>query len=263
MRLTLTFLPVGLSVLAFSVYAVAAPPVVLDVYGEAYPPFLSERDGGLGGPYADAFASLARQQGITVQYKAMPVKRLLQVVERQPNSCGLAVNFAPGEAETLRYVGRIAPITLTVFARKGGAARINNIEDLRKHRIGAIDIAEVRDLLDTANIRYEPLAMANRGVAMLQAKRFDLLISDARPELVTSYADGVERVFTLAQVERWVACNPAIAPGIVAKLRKALAEGVFAGSVRGEWLRYDMGPYFDQVRRDWDAIPRQPAKTSR
>jgi len=240
--------------------ACAAPEMTLQVYADTYPPFLIEQGGRLAGPYADAFASLARQQGIAVQYSAMPIKRLLQQVERQPNSCGLAVNFSPGEAETLRYVGRVAPITLTVFARKDSTAKINNIEDLRKFRVGAIDIAEVRDLLDTANIRYEPLAMANRGMAMLQAGRFDLLISDARPDMLGEAREGVVRIFTLAQVERWVACHPTMVPSLVSKLRAALVEGVFAQSVRADWARYDLADYYEQVRRDWDAIPRPVIK---
>lgn len=240
--------------------ASAAPDMTLQVYADSYPPFLTEQGGRLAGPYADAFAKLARQQGITVQYSAMPIKRLLQQVERQPNSCGLAVNFAPGEAETLRYVGRVAPITLTVFARKDSTVKINNIEDLRNYRVGAIDIAEVRDLLDTANIRYEPLAMANRGMAMLQFRRFDLLISDARPDMLGEASEGVTRIFTLAQVERWVACHPSVAPALISRLRSALAEGVFAPSVRADWARYEMTNYYEQVRREWDAINRPAPK---
>ncbi|MGQ5523021.1 hypothetical protein ACUHMQ_07150 [Chitinimonas sp. PSY-7] len=224
----------------------------LEVYGETYLPFLVEQKGSLTGPYAEAFAVLARQQGIEVHYVAMPTKRLLQLLERQPNTCGLAVNFSPGSAETLIFLGRVAPIMISVFAKQGKIGRLNNIEDLRRYRIGAIDIAEVRDALDIAGITYEPLSQASRGVSMLIANRFDLLLSDTLPELTDTPA--VTRVFNLARFERWVACNNQIMPVTATKLRKVLSEGVFAESVRQIWARYGLQTYYDEVRREWDAI---------
>ncbi|QNM98479.1 hypothetical protein [Chitinimonas koreensis] len=233
----------------------AAAAERLDVYGEPYPPFLLDRQGTLAGPYAEAFAALLRQQGIEARFVSMPVKRLMLQLESQPNSCGLALNFAPGAAETLNYLGRVAPITVSVYANAGQSVRLSNIEDLRRYRVGAIDIAELRDLLDTAGIAYEPLAQSSRGFSMLGAHRFDLLLSDLLPELDAGGA-GIVRVFTLARFERWVACNSGIAPATAGKLRKALAEGLFAQSVQPIWARYRLQAYYDDVRDGWVAIPK-------
>jgi hypothetical protein len=230
----------------------AASPVI-EVYADLYPPFIILQGGQLSGPYIDAFTQLAQEQGIAVHYQPMPVRRLMKQLAVQPNSCGLAVNFAPGEAETIRYVGRVAPITLAVYARAGVVGKLANLEQLRQYRIGAIDVAELNELLDNAAIRYEPLAKAGNGIAMLQANRFDLLVSDVLPELLMVKPDGVtiERVMVLARVERWLACHPGLPPMELNRLRKALQVGVFADSVQGIWSRYGLLPVYDEVRREW------------
>ncbi len=230
----------------------AASPVI-EVYADLYPPFIILQGGQLSGPYIDAFTQLAQEQGIAVHYQPMPVRRLMKQLAVQPNSCGLAVNFAPGEAETLRYVGRVAPITLAVYARAGAVGKLANLEQLRQYRIGAIDVAELNELLDNAAIRYEPLAKAGNGIAMLQANRFDLLVSDVLPELlmVKQERGAIERVMVLARVERWLACHPGLPPAELNGLRKALQVGVFADSVQGIWSRYGLLPVYEEVRREW------------
>ncbi|WDO00938.1 hypothetical protein C3Y05_014880 [Aeromonas allosaccharophila] len=185
------------------------------------------------------------------------MRRLLKIVATEPNSCGLAVHFSAENAETLRYVARIAPITLAVYARQGTVKPLSNIEALRNYRIGAIDVAELRELLDNAAIRYELLPKAGQGIAMLQAGRFDLLISDVLPELVSAHAQGkpVQRVMVLARVERWLACHPQLPPNTVKRLRAALTLGVFDDAMADIWQQYGLSSVYNGVRREWILIP--------
>lgn len=249
------------SVLVFTGQLIwAAPaPEVLDIYADAYSPFIQQTAKNLRGPYIEAFDQLVRQQGITVRFLPMPVKRLMQVLADQPNSCGLAVNFAAAEAERLHYVARVAPITLAVYALESRhIPPLTNIEALHGYRIGAIDVAELNELLDNAAIRYEPLAKAGSGVPMLQAGRFDLLISDVFPDLIASDQDSpkMSRVMVLARVERWLACNASVPPDTINALRRAMHAGVFADSVAGIWQQYGLQAVYDQVRREW--APSEP-----
>lgn len=237
----------------------ATPTMELNVYADAYPPFIVHQDGKLSGPYIDAFTQLAAEQGIQVHYQPVPIKRVMKQVVSQPTSCGLAVNFAPGEAEILRYVARVAPITLAVYARQGDVGKLNNIEALRNYRVGAIDVAELNELLDNAAIRYEPLAKSKSGIAMLQAGRFELLVSDVLPELVEVDNTGpqIERVMILARVERWLACNSQLPTTELNALRKAMHDGVFADSVAKIWEHYGLSSVYDEVRKEWGS-PHKP-----
>ena len=237
---------------------VAAPsPVVLDVYADAYPPFIREEGGALEGPYVDAFRQLVAAEGIQVRFKRMPAKRQMSVLRQQMGSCGLAVHFSAQGAETLRYVARVAPITVAVYTVDDSIGPLSNIEALRNYRIGAMDIAELNELLDNASIRYQPLIKADSAVAMLQAGRFDLLISDILPELVVSpsHEPKIRRVMVLARVERWLACNPQLPSEQIQALREALRQGVFADSVAEVWQRDGLRSVYDHVRREWSALP--------
>ena len=229
------------------------PPAELTIYADAYPPFIQHDEGKLSGPYIDAFTQLATAQGIRVHYQPLPIKRVMARVASQPGSCSLAVSPSPAYAGQVRYVAKVAPIILAVYARQGEVTRLNNIEALRNYRIGAMDVPELSELLDSAAIRYEPLTKSSSGIAMLQLGRFDLLVSDVLPELVVADQAGpsIQRVMILARVERWLACHPQLPPAQLNALRLAMDEGVFATSVARVWQRYGLSSVYDEVRREW------------
>lgn len=228
----------------------------LRILAEADPPFVTVRDGVPGGPYIESLRALLAREGLSLQVSLMPRRRISVTLPVSPGSCGLALNFSPGEAETFSYVGRVAPVKLAVYALRQ-APRVGNIEELRPYRIGAVDMAELRDFLTAADIAFEPISPAAQRLGMLQRKRFDYLVSDDRPEMFeVEGADQVRRVFVLAQVDRWLACHPGLSPRLLATLRQALQEGLFAESLRPIWDRAGLGRYFDRVRLEWELIPK-------
>nr|WP_239690980.1 transporter substrate-binding domain-containing protein [Chromobacterium sphagni] len=218
--------------------------------GDEYPPFMVRLAGGLSGPYADAFRLLMHQAGVEVQYQAVPAKRAFLDVSTQGDTCALAVNFDQGESETVNFVGVIAPITLTVYKRGGDKAAIGNLDALRKRRVGAVDIAEIRDFLGSAGMPFTPVKNSSTGFLMLNAGRFDALISDIPPSMDVGKEKPV-RLFMLAQVERWLACNAGLPPAVQARMRLALKEGVFAEATLPVWSRYGMRDYYHEVRSSW------------
>jgi hypothetical protein len=244
-------LRVGCAGLASGVAMAAAP---LTVLVEPATPFVIERAGPPTGPYVDAFQQLVGAQGLQTTVLAMPMRRALLTAQQKPDTCILALNYAPETTEVMVYLGRVAPMYVWAYARHDAALPIRNLGDLKSYAVGSIDIAEVRQVLGEAGIRYEPLVQMTRGVQMLQAKRFDVLIGDVGPALATD-ASGVQldRLFTVTRVERWLACNPHTDRASLAALRQGLREGLFAESVRGIWARYGLEAYFQQIRKEWSA----------
>ncbi|WP_137936137.1 hypothetical protein [Chitinivorax sp. B] len=237
--------------------AAAKAAVTLDVYADAYPPFLNIHKNSLRGPMVEAFAKLMAQRGITPRFIAQPTKRVMLTIATTPNSCGLAVNFSPGDAETITYVARIAPVTIAVYARKDWNHVIKSVADLKSHSIGAIDIAEIRDLLDLAGIRYEPLAKTSSGMRMLAAARFDLLISDLNPEYLTGkdqQAHDIHNVLTLARLDRWLACNPKIDSTTLSTLRRTLKTGLFNESTQIIWQQHGLVAYWREAMQEWNDV---------
>lgn len=235
----------------------------LKILAEVDPPFVTVLDGVPGGPYIEALQALLARDGLRLQVSLMPKRRISAILPSSPGSCGLALNFSPGEAETLSYVGRVAPVKLSVYALKQ-TPRVGNIEELRPYRVGAVDMAELRDFLGAADIRYEPVSPAAQRAGMLLRKRFDYLVSDDRPDMFEGEGAGqVQRVFVLAQVDRWLACHPGLPPRLLASLRQALQEGLFAESLRPVWVRAGLLRYFELVRREWELVPKGPAAPAR
>lgn len=228
-----------------------ASPLIL--YGETTPPLLLEQGVSLSGPVADAFAALAKDQQLEIRYVVMPVRRLLGRIRQQPNSCGFAIHYSPGLAESVAYAGRLAPMTIAAYARPGEIPPLTSIQDLKRYRVGAIDVAEVRERLGDAGITFYPLPKAARGVEMLFAHRFDLLITDLDPGLMAKLPNHqpVAQVLRLGEVDRWVACHPATDPTKLAALRKILRLGLFSPRSQPIWQHYDLADYFDQVVATW------------
>ncbi|WP_266008551.1 hypothetical protein [Paucibacter sp. PLA-PC-4] len=243
--------------------ASASAAQVLKIFVEPDPPFVLLRDGKPAGPYLEALQALLVGHKLSLQVTLMPHRRISAMLPISPGSCGLAIDFSPGEAETLSFVGRVAPVKLAVYALKG-APSVRNIEDLRPYRVGAVDTAEVRDLLGAADIAFEPIAPTAQRTGMLQRKRFDYLVSDERPGMLDGDSGAqVQRVFVLARVDRWMACHAGLPPALLATLRLALQEGLFAESVRPIWVRAGLRPYYQAVRSEWELIPKSPANAAR
>ncbi|WP_434626758.1 hypothetical protein [Chromobacterium sp. CV08] len=230
----------------------AAQPLKLTVVADESPPFLVHSGGGLTGPYADAFRLLMSKAGVAVVYQAVPAKRAFLDVATRDDTCALAVNFDQGESETVNFVGVVGPIALTAYKRGDDKAAIANAAALRKRRLGAVDIAEVRDFLGSAGLSFTPVKNASSGFLMLAAGRFDVFISDVPPAQAPGKdARAPAPLFMLAQVERWVACNAGLPPAVQARMRAALKEGVFAEEALPVWSRYGMADYYRETRSRW------------
>ncbi|WP_374355171.1 hypothetical protein [Chitinimonas sp.] len=246
---------VARALLACSLAGVAAAEP-LNVLVDIAPPFVVDNKGEASGPYVEAFKQLAAARALPVKVVAMPGRRALLHAQQNANTCVLALNYAPATAEVLLYLGRVAPMYVWAFGRHDAALPVTGLADLKRYQVGSIDIAEVREVLDDAAVRYEALAQPARGLTMLAAKRFDVLIGDIGQELAAEQQGlRIDRLFTVARVERWLACHPGTAPATLAGLRQALREGLFAEAVRPVWARYGLDGYFLQVRKEWRLKP--------
>ena len=221
---------------------------------EPYPPFVTELSGKIAGPYVDAFKMITQNRGIEPQIASMPIRRALQFSQQTPNTCVLALNYSASDAEVLIYLNRITPIFISAYARSDAHVEATSLTDLKKYQVSTVDMAEVRYLLDDANIKYLPLQVNAHGLKMLNAKRFDVLLSDVSSELAASEGVAIKRLFTVVQVDRWLACNPMTDSATISVLREAFKEGLFSKDARAAWVSYGMEDYYKQVRKEWAAI---------
>jgi len=245
--------------LALAVLLAPAWASPLHILVEPYPPFVVQRGLGLGGPYVDAFAQLAKQRGLVTTLESVPMRRALKAAQAAPGTCVLGVNYAAADAEVLLYVSPVAPVYIWAYSRHGANVHADTLAGLGHYSLGVVDIPEIRQLLEGAGLRYEYLPFNGKGLQMLQASRFDVLLSDVGPELGNAPAGtNVDRLFLVTRVERWLACNPATDPTSLAALRAGLHEGLFPEETRDIWSRYGLGSYFDTVRKEWVTSSKMP-----
>lgn len=235
-------------------YALGEALPELDIYADSFPPFVRLDEDHLTGPWIQAFAWLVRAQGMLVHFHAMPQQALLAQIQGQPGSCGLGVAYSAGVSETVRYVGRIAPVTLALYARRYTLPHINQLSALRGYRLAAVNEPELVRRLDQAGLTYQTVEYGQgRGMDLLLRGEVDALISDMAPARlgVPGGTRAFERQSTLLQAERWLVCNPVMPVPALNRLRTALREGVFASETEPFWIRYGLGDYFRQVRALW------------
>lgn len=226
----------------------------VDIYADIFPPFIRQEGQQLTGPWIQSFAWLTQAQGMGVHFHPIEQPQLLQQVQSQPGSCGLGVAYSAGASETVRYVGRIAPITLSLYARRHTMPHIDQLADLHGYRIAAVNEAELVRRLDQAGLNYQTVEYRDgRGMTLLMSGQVDVLISDLSPSRLA--LAGGERAFvrlaTLLQVERWLVCNTVMPVPALNRLRSALREGMFASETAPFWARAGLQDYYRQVRALW------------
>jgi ABC-type amino acid transport substrate-binding protein len=234
--------------------AEAASPATIRVLADDYPPFLLKSAGGLSGPYADAFRLLMHKAGIEVVFQSVPFKRAFLSLANQDNTCALAVNFDQGESETVNFISVIAPITLTAYKRGDNKTQLTNLGGLKGYSVGAVDMAEVRDILSSAGMPFTPVKNSSTGFLMLNAGRFQVLVSDLPPDSLSGKNQAV-KLFVVAQVERWLACGPRVSPALQGRMRAVLKQGLFAEDAAPVWKRYGMLDYYREMRKSWLKAP--------
>ncbi|GAA5183603.1 hypothetical protein GCM10025771_35580 [Niveibacterium umoris] len=216
------------------------------------PPFVTDQGGVAAGPYIEAMKLLADREGVGIRFGSpRPMKRLLLEAKQSRNTCVLGVPFAPGEAEVLNYIGRVGPLDVAVYAKRGVAPPIANVAQLRGNTsIASADLAEVRDVLDAEGIVYQTLPASAAAMKMLNAERFAYLVAE-EPAIDDLKELSIERQFVLLRTERWLACNTALEPATAAHLRHAISEGLYAASTRPVWASFGLGEHFDRVSKAW------------
>lgn len=240
---------VTISLLPKTVYS----EVLLKIYINDFEPFISKNDNKIEGPYLDAFKQLAMNSRLKYEFEFVPTKRALSEIEKKKNHCILAANYDPGIAETSLYVSRISKIVVWAYGRKSKEElRVNNLSDFAKHTIGVIDISEVHDILSQENIsKFETIKHRSSGLEMLQANRFEILITDIDiTSENTNTSKKVFKLFPILTAERWFICNSETDFETIRLLKSMLKEGLFASSVKNVWVKYGLKNLYESSRKE-------------
>ncbi|MDK2124881.1 hypothetical protein [Parachitinimonas caeni] len=231
-------------------------PVVLasklDIYVEANPPFILANGAHITGPFADALTAITHNAGLEIRLLTLPVMRAAAVVEKQPSSCLFPASYSAERAEVLFYLARVSPLYMLAYARNNKVIKLKALADLAAYKVGTYDIPEIRRQLESAKVNYYTIHDPKQAMAMLLAKRFDVLIADNGLQLRSQEeAVPINAIYSLPPLELWLACNRETPPEVLNRLRGALQDGLYAPLTAPVWERYRLIALYSQVRRDW------------
>ena len=115
---------------------------------EQYPPYNLEEDDKIQGIAVDILALMLQKVGSNQtreDIKLLPWARGYQRALSEPNTCLFSTTRTEEREELFKWVGPIAPNTVSLIARKDRKIKIESIDELKTHNIGTIrdDVAEL------------------------------------------------------------------------------------------------------------------------
>ncbi|WGL60897.1 transporter substrate-binding domain-containing protein [Pigmentibacter sp. JX0631] len=219
---------------------------------EAMEPFITEKNQLLTGPFIEAFQKIANDQNIEYEFQKTPIRRGLKDIEKMPNHCVFSANYSPETSEILLYVSKLAQLKIWAYSAKKSNINLKSIQNLKKYKVGVIDIAEVKDILSLNGVQYSLIFKSDSAIKMLLSNRFDILVSDINLDLLNK--DDTKKIkpnLEILTVEKWLICNNNLKQQLIKKLREALSEALFSTKTKEIWQKYNMLKFYTTNRNEF------------
>lgn len=226
------FLGVALWMMQAVASAADLPPI--RVVTSEFPPYNFTYNGALIGVSVDVVRALLEDAGIKeVAIENMPWARAYQLAKAEPNVLIFSITRTAERESLFKWVGTIAPVDYSFFARKKSGLRIETLESARPLRVATTNGDAVDQLVKRLQFphvqsvggqsAYEQnvrKVLAGRadvwGVATLPAIHF-LMSSDLRKEI-----ERVGPIHELDSEGMYVAFGNETNDAVVARFRQAL-----------------------------------------
>lgn len=222
---------------------------------ETMEPFIIEKNDKLTGPFIEAFQIIANEHDIEFEFQKTPTRRGLKDIEKTPNHCVFSANYSPETSEILLYVSKLAQLKIWAYSAKKNNINLKSIQNLKKYKVGVIDIAEVKDILSLNGIQYSLIFKSDSAIKMLLSNRFDILISDINLDLLNKEdTKKIKPNLEIFKVEKWLICNNNLKQQLVKKLREALSEALFSSKTKEIWQKYNMIKFYNTNRIEFNLL---------
>lgn len=243
-------------------FAVGAPATAEDAAGlkiltEESPPLNFIRDGEVTGLATEVVRELGKRTGSAAPIRLVPWQEGYQALLEQPDVALFSTVMTAERKPLFQWVGPLAVLDTNLYALKGAAIRIANLDDARK--LGKI--ATVAKYYSEQILAKEGFANTqsypNREATVRELLEGNVqLLASSNLEMSAALKkagrsmDDVETVFTLSTDLFYIAFSKATSPERVARWQDALDEmkrdGSFA-KVYARWLPAEIPPGIFQL----------------
>jgi polar amino acid transport system substrate-binding protein len=185
---------------------------------------------------ADKVRAIMAHAGIGYAIEALPWKRAYAAALHRRDACVFSTTRT-GERERLfSWVGPLDEAEWVLMARVDRNLHLRSLEDARPYRIGTYD-GDARDqYLRARGFSVEPAPNDLLNPPKLLANRIDLWAASLRRGSTALAQHGWDKqivpLLVFNRIPVWLACNPGVAPTLVARMNAAVAALEHDGTMR-------------------------------
>lgn len=250
---------------AVGAQATAAETAGLQVLTEESPPLNFIRDGEITGLATEVVRELGKRTGSAATIRLVPWQKGYQALLEQPDVALFSTVMTAERKPLFKWVGPLAVLDTNLYALKGTAIKIANLDDARKvNRIATVakyyseQILEKEGFTNTQSYPNREATVRELLDGKVQLLASSNLEMSAALKKMGGSMNDVEAVFTLSTDLFYIAFSKGTSPQLVARWQDALdgmkRDGSFA-KIYARWLPAEIPPgIFQLVTEEYPPI---------
>ncbi|MBK1851535.1 ABC transporter substrate-binding protein [Marinobacter sp. 1-4A] len=213
----------------------------LRIYTEQYPPYNMTTNGQpfahsteeISGLCTDILKALLANTNLKYSTKLRELSYGLNRAGQHPNHAIYCVSKTPEREPSFEWVGPLASIKWTLFAKPGSSIELKSLEEARQYRIGGYNGDIMTNYL--ADEGFNVLAISKNGLnaRRLVEDQISLWVADglAGPYLAADAADvtNLKRVLVFRETPMFLAINNETDPKVIQALKEGYRKLVESG----------------------------------
>jgi|SRR5690554_1182025 len=213
----------------------------LRIYTEQYPPYNMTTNGqpfahkteDISGLCTDVLKALLAHTDLKYSIKLRALNFGLNRAGEHPDHAIYCVSKTESREPSFDWVGPLASIKWTLFAKPGSSIKLNKLEDARKYRIGGYNGDVMTGYLDEKGFDVYPISNNGLNARRLENDQIHLWVADglAGPYLAADTADvtDLESVLVFRETPMYLAVNKETDPETLKALHAAYQKLVESG----------------------------------
>jgi polar amino acid transport system substrate-binding protein len=215
----------------------------LRIYTEQYPPYNmttngqpfahSERD--ITGLCTDVLKAVLEQSSLKYSIKLRDLSYGLNRSEQHPNHGIYCVSKTDEREPAFDWVGPLASIQWTLFAKAGTTIRLSKLEEAKNYRIGGYRGDVMTTYIEEKGFNVSAISTNGLNARRLEQDQIDLWVADglAGPYLAADASDvtDLEQVLVFRETPMYLAVNKNTDPDILKALNQSFQALVNSGEI--------------------------------
>lgn len=214
----------------------------IDLVTEDDPPHNMKQDGRIVGDATEKLEEAFKRINAGSHIEVMPWSRAYQAAQNTANTCVFSTARTPERESQFQWVGPIAAVDWTLYARKDNAGKIAKIDDVRKDTIGGYTQDVISVWLTSHGYHVDTAPSDDGNPQRLLHNHFNYwATSRSRASFLIAkqgLGDSIVPVLSFGHTDLYLACNPGVSKDLVQKLNDTLKQMATDGTTAAIEKRY-------------------------